>query len=207
MGLFKKFKEMAGGADEELVANGMPARGIVMGGELSGTAVTIGVEEHRVVDMAIQVFADGMSPYMVNVRQRIPEWMLANLAGMAVAMRIDPSDPSRAVVVLGEEPPVPTLAPPPDGGAAALLVSGVPAQAVIVSNQPLGVRNHEGHDVHLLQLTVMPEGQDPYSAQVGNAVPPKALPLLFPGARVHVRLDPSDGPNAVAVDWDAGVPT
>mgnify|MGYP006181781937 CR=1 FL=1 len=30
-----------------------------------------------------------------------------------------------------------------------------PAEAVVVANAPLGVRNHEGHDVHVFTLTVI----------------------------------------------------
>jgi hypothetical protein len=203
MGLFKKIKQMAGGADSELLASGVPARGIVMGAQLTGAVVTIGVEEHRVCELAMQVFADGRAPYMTTVRQRIPDWMLPNIAGSALSLRIDPDDESRAAVVLGEEPPVPTIAPPADGGAAAILARGAPAEAVIISNQPLGVRNHEGNEIQLLTLTVLPTGADPYQTQVGQAVPASALASLFPGSRMPAKLDPSQGPAAVVIDWAA----
>jgi hypothetical protein len=206
MGLFKKIKQMGGGADPELLANGGPARGIVMAAQLTGTAVTIGVEEHRVVELTVQVFADGRSPYMTKVRQRVPDWMLPNIAGSALSLRIDPNDPTRAAVVLGEEPPVPTIAAPADGGAAALLARGAPAEAVIISSQPLGVRSHEGHEIQLLTLTVLPAGADPYQTQVGLAVPASALASLFPGSRMPAKLDPSQGPAAVVIDWAAAAP-
>jgi hypothetical protein len=35
---------------------------------------------------------------------------------------------------------------------------------------------------------------------VGNAVPPSALPFLFPGSRVPVRI--GSDPNAVVIDWE-----
>jgi hypothetical protein len=42
----------------------------------------------------------------------------------------------------------------------------------------------------------------PYQIQVGNAVPASALPLLFPGSKLHAKL--GEGPNDVVVDWAAG---
>ena len=42
----------------------------------------------------------------------------------------------------------------------------------------------------------------PYQVQVGNAVPTSALPLVFPGSKLHAKL--GDGPNDVVVDWSAG---
>jgi hypothetical protein len=49
----------------------------------------------------------------------------------------------------------------------------------------------------------MPEGKDPYQIQVGNPTPPAALPFLFPGSRVPVKI--GTDPNAVVIDWDAAV--
>ena len=37
-------------------------------------------------------------------------------------------------------------------------------------------------------LTVMPQGRDPYQIQVGNPTPPKALPFLFAGSHVPVKI-------------------
>ena len=47
-----------------------------------------------------------------------------------------------------------------------------------------------------------PEMIEPYQIQVGNAVPASALPLVFPGSKLHAKL--GDGPNDVVVDWAAG---
>ena len=71
---------------------------------------------------------------------------------------------------------------------------------MIVANQPLGIRNHEGADVHLFTLTVLPAGGQPYQVQVGNPLPPTALPLVFPGAKVPVKVG-AEGPQSVAIDW------
>ncbi len=47
----------------------------------------------------------------------------------------------------------------------------------------------------------MPEGRDPYQIQVWNPTPPAALPFLFAGSRVPVKIGTI--PNAVAIDWAA----
>jgi hypothetical protein len=46
----------------------------------------------------------------------------------------------------------------------------------------------------------MPSGRDAYQIQVGNPVPASALPFLFPGSRVPVKIG-SDA-NAVVIDWE-----
>ncbi len=56
-------------------------------------------------------------------------------------------------------------------------------------------------DLYAYLLTVMPEGRDPYQIQVGNPTPPAALPFLFAGSRVPVKIGTI--PNAVAIDWAA----
>jgi len=38
---------------------------------------------------------------------------------------------------------------------------------------------------------------------VGNAVPPKALPLLFPGSKVPVKLGREQ--HDVFIDWEAAL--
>ena len=102
---------------------------------------------------------------------------------------------------LQTEPPVVTAA----GGmsAADLLASGEPGQAIIVGFQPLGKRNKAGVDVYAFRLTVMATGKDPYQIEVGNPTPASALPLLFPGSRVPVKIGAD--PNAVVIDWESAV--
>ena len=92
----------------------------------------------------------------------------------------------------------------PTHTAAYVLANGEQAEAVIVSSQPLNMTNAEGVPLHAFELTVIPGGygQDPYRAKVGHPVPPSALPLIFPGAKVPVRVLPSE-PNGIAIDWAA----
>jgi hypothetical protein len=84
-----------------------------------------------------------------------------------------------------------------------VLETGTPGRAVIVQSLPLGKRNPAGVDLYAFVLTVMPEGKDPYQIQVGNPTPPEALPLLFPGSKVPVKIGTE--PNAVVIDWQAAL--
>lgn len=202
MGLFKKLGKIAGGTDRDLMENGLLGRGVVVGLQLSGTAVSIGADEYRVCELGLQVFLDGREPYIAQVRQRVPEYLLGQLGqgGAAVAVRVSPANPAEVAVDFATPPPVVTLAKPADGGAERILATGTPAEAVIVQSAPLGMRSWDGHDLRLLTLTMMVPGQDPYQVQVGNPVPATALPALFPGSRVPAKVLPGE-PNSVAVDW------
>lgn len=201
MGLFDAFRGMTGGVDDDLVRDGIPGRGLIVGVQINGAQVSLGAESYRICDLQVQVFLDGGQPYVAACRQRVHEVMLPQLGGgMAVAVRVDRADASKVAVVFGEDPPVVTIAAPHEGGSAVILAHGREAEAVIVANQPLGIRNHEGHDIHLFTLTVVDPATDPYQIQVGNPLPSTALALVFPGAKVPVKIGP-DGPQSVAIDW------
>src|SRR5690606_20478096 len=86
--------------------------------------------------------------------------------------------------------------------AAWILEHGAPVTVVLVGSQPIGAKSAAGDDVHALTLTVATGVDTPYQVQVGNGVPASALPLLFPGSRLHARV--GDGPNDVVVDWAKG---
>lgn len=206
MGFFKKIKSMAGGADSELLEGGRLGRGVVVGLELTGTAVSLGVDQYRVCQVAVQVFLEGEQPYIAQTRQRILEYQIPQLSqgGAVIAVRVDPADPQHIALDFQSEAPVVTLAKPQDGGAERILETGLPVEVVIVANAPLGVRNYLGHDVHLFNLTVMASGQAPYQVQVGNPVPTQALPLLYPGSKVPGKVMAGE-PNSVAIDWDAAL--
>ncbi len=64
------------------------------------------------------------------------------------------------------------------------------------------MKNAKGDPVQALTLTVATGVPEPYQIQVGNAVPNSALPMLFPGSKLHAKL--GDGPNDVVVDWAKG---
>ena len=81
---------------------------------------------------------------------------------------------------------------------------GVEACAVIVQSQQLGMTNPAGVDLYGFQLTVMVDGRAPYQIQVGNPVPPEAVPLLYPGSNVPAKMMPGSD-NSVAIDWTAAI--
>ncbi len=200
------FRRFTGGVDQDLLATGIPARGDVLEISLSGTTVTImnGPVE-RNCTFRLRVLRDGAQPYEATVTQRVQEIMISALQqpGVALALKVDPADPQRIAIDFGSAAPEVTL-PESEGtdSAAYILEHGTPITVVLVGNQPIGVKNHKGDPVHALQLTVATGVPEPYQTAVGNAVPAFALPLLYPGSKLHAKL--GDGPGDIVVDWAAG---
>lgn len=213
MGLFSKISKglsgMVGGVDAEVLQIGRPAQAQLLQVMPQGTTMQVGggmVE--RVCEFFVRITMDDVPPYETRVRQRIPEVYLGRFqpgATVVVAAKVHPQDPHRVVLDF-QAPPPPVRAArnaDPRQSAAYLLANGDQAQAVIVSSQPLNMTNPEGVPLYGFVLTVIPQdGRDPYQVQVGNPVPPSALPHLFPGSKVPVRLL-RDEPNAVVIDWAA----
>jgi hypothetical protein len=112
---------------------------------------------------------------------------------------VDRQNPMQVALDFSTAAPIVTMPRPADGvgSAAALLMTGTPTDAVIVSNSPLGLRTWDGHDMYLFTLTVIPTNGAPYQVQVGNPMPANALPYVFPGARVPVKM--GVGANDLAV--------
>ena len=210
MGLFddlaKGFRDLTGGVDETLLATGTLARGEILGLELSGTTLQVmnGLEE-RNCTFVLRILMDGKQPYEARASQRVPEINIPQLQqpGVVVAVRVDPADPQRVAIDFGTQPPEVRLPESTGKGSAAdILANGKPIVVVVVANQPIGVMNAKGDPVHALTLTIAEGVETPYQIQVGNAVPATALPLVFPGSKLHAKL--GDGPNDVVVDWAAG---
>ncbi|MGE3193578.1 MAG: hypothetical protein AB7K08_08945 [Microbacteriaceae bacterium] len=204
--LINSANEALGGADAELLANGVLGRGEVLGIDASGMTLQIGnglVERKCTVTMNVMI--DGQQPWQAQVSQRIQEVYIPQLSagGAVVAVRVDPNDHSK--VAIDFNTPVPEVTLPASEGpnsAAYILEHGKPITVVLVANAPIGVKNAKGDPVQALTLTVATGVPEPYQIQVGNAVPNSALPLLFPGSKLHARL--GDGPNDVVVDWAKG---
>ncbi len=202
MGLLSK---ITGGPDKKLLATGLLGRAIIVEVRPTGTTLEIGnglVE--RVCVFTVEVSLDHKAPYTAACKQRIPEIHLPRIqpGNTTVAVRANPADLTQIALDFATEPPVVTT---PGGSgslsAAELLATGAPGRAVIVQYAPLGKRNPAGVDLYAFLLTVMPHGGDPYQIRVGNPAPPAALPFLFPGSRVPVKI--GTFPNAVAIDWEA----
>ncbi|HET9168491.1 MAG TPA: hypothetical protein VFN97_03610 [Actinospica sp.] len=208
--LGKGLSNLTGGVDAEVMKNGIPAQAVVLAVVPTGTTIEIGnglVE--RVCEFAVQVFPDGAPEYRTTVRQRMPEIMLARIQpGVSrVAAKVHPQDQQRVALDFNAPPPPVRRAASQDPrhSAAHVLAMGEPAYAVVISGEPLNMTNAQGVPMFAFDLTIMPEGRDPFQVRAGMPTPPRALPLIFPGSRVPVRFLP-DNPNAVVIDWlSAGV--
>jgi hypothetical protein len=202
MGFLSK---ITGGPDKKLLETGILGRGIITDIAMTGTTIQTGNGlVQRTCVFTLEISLDGKAPYTATCRQRIPEIQIPQiqLGGTTVAVRVSPDDPSQVALDLNTAPPVVTTpGGKGDHSAAEILATGEPARAVIVEFQPLGKRNPAGVDMYAYRLTVMPQGRDPYQIDVGNPTPPAALPFLFAGSRVPVKI--GSIPNAVVIDWTA----
>ncbi len=210
MGFFDElkqgFQQMTGGVDSALLATGLLGRGEILGLSLSGTTVSIGNGlTERNCTFTLNVMLDGEKPYQATVSQRVQEISIPQLQqpGVTVAVRVDPADHAHVAIDFATEPPevrMPESTGP--NSAADILATGKPIVVVLVADQAIGIKNFKGDPVHALTLTVAEGVDTPYQIQVGNAVPASALPLVFPGSKLHAKL--GSGPNDVVVDWAAG---
>jgi hypothetical protein len=203
MGLLNK---LTGGTDKKLLETGLLGRGTIVDVQLTGTTVQSGNGlVQRACVFTVEVALDGKEPYTATCKQRTPEIRIPQIQprGTFVAVRANPDDLTQIAIDFNTEPPVVTT-PSGSGNHSAqeILATGEQARAVIES-QPLGKRNPAGVDIYAYTLTVMPEGRDPYQIQVGNPTPPAALPFLFAGSHVPVKI--GTVPNAVVIDWDKAV--
>lgn len=202
MGLFKKAKEamqMATGGEQ--IPDGRLGMAVITSCDISGTSITIGNVEQRVCTFGLEVYLDDTDRYRATAKAKLPEWDLAKIQPGAtqVAVRVDPQDPQHVAIDFSIPPP--TVRAKGQGSYAELIATGTPATAIIVQFQDMGMTNAEGVPIKAFLLTVMPEGRDPYQAQVGNPVPATALPLVYPGSKVPVKL--GAGPEDIAIDWAA----
>jgi hypothetical protein len=213
MGLFddiaKGFRNLTGGADEELLSTGVLARGEILSISISNTTMSVmNAPVERACTFQLRVMMDGVAPFEAVVTQRVQEIMISQLQqpGLVLAVRVDPSNHSRVAIDFANQAPAVQLPESTGAGSAAdILATGKPITVVLVANKPIGISNAKGDPVHALTLTVTGGVAEPYQIQVGNAVPASALPLVFPGSKLHAKL--GDGPNDVVVDWAAGSAT
>lgn len=204
--LANTFRDLTGGVDENLLANGTLARGEILAVQPSGTTISVmNSLVERNCSFVVNVLTDGQQPYQARITQRVPEVNIPQLQqpGVVVAVRVDPADPQHVAIDFASQPPevrLPEATGP--GSAADILATGKPIVVVLVADQKLGVMNAKGDPVHALTLTIAEGVDTPYQIQVGNAVPASALPLVYPGSKLHAKL--GAGSNDVVVDWAAG---
>jgi hypothetical protein len=194
--------------DNKLLANGCLARGLILDYSTTGTTLQSGngfVE--RVCTFTLEIRLDDTAPYNATVRQRFPEIRLSEIdrGNTLVAVRVDPANPANVAIDWATPAPTVTIAANPgQATATALLETGDPCEVLIIESRPLGMKNSSGIDLHAFMLTVFVPHKVPYQTQVGNPVPPDALPLLFPGSRLPAKVDPAE-PKAIAIDWIAAL--
>jgi hypothetical protein len=203
------FGNLIGSPDGAAMASPLVGRGEVLGVQASGMTMSVnnGLTQRKCT-ITLKVMLDGQQPYEAVCVQRVQEVYLPQLSSgsAVVAVRVEEADHSK--VAIDFNTPVPVVRMPASEGhnsAAWVLANGKPITVVLVANAPIGVQNADGVDIQALTLTVATGVPTPYQIQVGNPVPATALPLLFPGSKLHAML--GDGPNDVVVDWSKGAAT
>jgi hypothetical protein len=207
MGMFKKLKQMTGSVDKDLLRNGLLGRGTIT--EVQQTRVSTGGDDafsRPVCVFTVEVALDNVPVYTASCRQSVPITVLPRFVPgqTVVAVRVNPDNHDEIGLDLETNPPEVTMAQGQGASAADVLARGTPVRSVIVQTAPLGMKNPHGVDMHAFVLTVMPEGQKPYQAKVGNPVPDDAVPLLFPGSNLPAKVLPEE-PDGVVIDWDAAL--
>jgi hypothetical protein len=199
---------LLGSADSSVIQNGILGRGEITGLTMSGMTMQSGnglVERKCTIN--VNVYIDNTPMFPATVVQRVQEITIPQLSSgnAVVAVRVDPTDHTKVAIDFASEVPEVTLAANPDQTQSAkyILENGKPVTVVLVGDQPLGTKNPDGIEMYALQLTIATGVDTPYQIMVGNPVPASALPLLYPGAKLHAKL--GDNPNAVVVDWAAGL--
>jgi hypothetical protein len=201
------FGNLIGSADSSVIQNGILGRGEITNLTMSGMTLQTGnglVE--RKCTITANVYLDNTPVFVATIVQRVQEIVIPQLSsgGAVVAVRVDPTDHGKVAIDFTAAVPEVTLARTTDNAhsAAYLLANGKPIKVVLVGDQPLGKKNADGVEMYALQLTAYEGVDTPYQLTVGNPVPASALPLLFPGSKLHAML--GDDPNSVVVDWAAG---
>ena len=81
----------------------------------------------------------------------------------------------------------------------ALLTTGTPGVATIKSFTDTGVQVNFNPQI-VFDASVEVEGKAPYDAKITAGVPAMHAPLVQPGCKVGVKVDPAD-PNSIVIDW------
>jgi len=80
-----------------------------------------------------------------------------------------------------------------------LLTTGTPGVATIKGFTDTGTLVNFNPQV-VLDCEITVDSKAPYEAQVTTSVPQMHIPLVQPGNKIGVRVDPSD-PSSIAIDW------
>ncbi|MCE9597544.1 MAG: hypothetical protein K8S54_06210 [Spirochaetia bacterium] len=198
------FGNLLGSTDDNVMANGILGRGEII--SLSASGLTMRVNnslQERKCTIAMNVLIDGVPPFQATAVQRIQEILLSKIGkGVAVPVRVDPSNHSKVYIDFAAQMPVITMARTTgENSAAHILEHGKPIKVILLSSVNAKLKNADGVDGFTLSLTVYEGVDTPYQTAVVNAVPASALPLMYPGSKLHAKL----GANGIIiVDWAAG---
>jgi hypothetical protein len=154
------------------------------------------------VKFRVLVKLEDTDPYEAEFTQPIEgPWMLELRKDPAkpFAVRVSKADRHKVKVAFDVDAKNVSVS---KGSAAELLATGEPARAIIVENEVMrpAKQDKKGNTMFRFLLTVMRDGADPYRTNVGNGVPVSALPFLFVGSNVPVKVNP-DVPGQVVIDW------
>lgn len=84
-----------------------------------------------------------------------------------------------------------------------VVTAGVDVRAVILRFRKLNLRTDTGRIYEFIFL-VKPPSAGNFLLQVGNPVPPEAVPLIVPGRELPAKLHKRDR-RALVVDWVAAI--
>lgn len=158
---------------------------------------------NRYMKFKVAVKLQNAEPYEADFTQPVEQGWFLELSkdpSKPFAVRVNKADKHKVRIAFDVDPQTVSVS---TGSAAEILANGVPARAIIVENEELRPpkQDKKGNPMYRFLLTVMRDGQDPYRANVGNGVPAAALPFLFPGSNVPVKVDAND-PNGIVIDWE-----
>lgn len=92
---------------ERLLRVGIPARARVLGVQMGGMTVTVGVDRKLQLVISSEVHQDGRPPYPMQITQLVSELQIPQVQpGAWMAIRIDPMNPMNAIIeATGVGPP------------------------------------------------------------------------------------------------------
>lgn len=208
------------GASPRLLDTGLPGRGLITG--LEETGISMGGIEDPVFKYTLQLSGDGFPATTAVVAQRTPRMLVgAILPGVEVAVRVDPSDPSEAVIDWsgqivqggGGGPTLDGVATRVTGvrSSADILRTGTRATGRVEQVRKLGelgqfadVPSNEADDpVFHMILTVTIPGRPPYQVETAQRFPDHVATRLTPGMEVPMAVDLDDPMDGVAIDLEA----
>jgi hypothetical protein len=102
------------GETQRLLATGMPARARVLGMQMGGMTMTVGVHRHLQLIMGLEVHLPGQPPYQAQVTSMMSELQIPQIQpGAWMHVRVDPADRNKiAIEATGVNPQQPLPAAP-----------------------------------------------------------------------------------------------